>query len=436
MESVIIWTVTLLLAAGVFLFYFLRFRKQQAENYARKQEAIRLGADRAIAQHPQIDVFSCIGCGACIDACPEGEVLGLVSGKATIINGLKCVGHGLCAEACPVEGITVGLGDIRQRDDIPVMNEYFETNRPGIFIAGELSGLALLRNAISQGQQVVRNISQLYGDKRGQAEYDVLIIGAGPAGLSAGMTAIEQNLSYLIIDQQDLGGTILQYPRKKLVLTRPVEIPLYGWLDRNEYSKEELLDIWRNIQRQYALQLKISEKLLNIHDNGNQLQVVTDKGQYSAVTVVLALGRRGTPRKLNVPGEDRSKVMYKLLDASHYQNEHLLIVGGGDSAIEAAIGLARQKGNRVTISYRKDRFFRIKSRNEQRLQEYVKRGKIEVLFNSQVEEIKENEVQIKYRGESITLPNNYTFIFAGGEPPFRLLKNIGIQFGSSEQSAQ
>jgi len=433
METIIIWIAAFVLISLIFIPYLLKFRKSQKVGLAQKQEAESLGADKPVAQYPQIDYYNCIGCGACIDACPEGNVLGLVNGKATIINGLKCVGHGKCAEACPVDGIQVGLGDIKNRPDIPVLSDEYETNIPNMYIAGELAGLALIKNALSQGNVVVEKIASNKGNSKSNDIYDVLIVGAGPAGLSAALTAIKHDLSYKIIDQQAAGGTILQYPRKKLVMTKPVEIPLYGWLKKPEYEKEELLDIWTKVEEKYKLNLDTGKKLENILKENEIFKVHTNSENYQAKNVVLALGRRGTPRKLGIPGEDKSKVFYKLMDADSYQNEHVLVVGGGDSAVEAAIGLAKQKNNTVTVSYRKHKFFRIKTKNEERVNELVNTGKIKTLFNSNVKEIVDNTVKIQAEEKEIEIPNNYIFIFAGGEPPFNLLKKIGIAFGGEMQ---
>jgi len=429
MESLLIWGITGLLVTVIVVPYYLRHRQRQREDLSRKKEAIYLGADKAITQHPQIDEMRCIGCGSCVAACPEGGVLGIVNGKATIINGLKCVGHGMCAEACPVDGITVGLGDIKQRDDIPLMNEFHETSIPGIYIAGELGGLALIRNAISQGRQVVEKIAENTAPQTDHTIKDLVIVGAGPAGLSAALAAIDHKLSYQLIDQQKAGGTILQYPRKKLVMTRPVELSLYGWLTKPEYSKEELLEIWDDVLNRFGINVRTGEKLESISRENSHFLIKTSQATYPANHVVLALGRRGTPRKLDVPGEDLPKVMYKLLDAEAYQNENILVVGGGNSAVEAAIGLARQPGNTVTISYRKDKFFRIKRKNEERLAEMISTGKIRCLFTSQVLWIKDKTVGIRQDNENVEFPNDYVFIFAGGEPPFDLLKKIGIKFG-------
>jgi len=433
MESFLIWIATFILIVIIILPYFLKFRKKQKQDEEKRLEAVRLGADKAIAQHPQIDPYTCIGCGACVAACPEGQVLGIVTGKAVIINGLKCVGHGKCAEACPVEGITIGLGDLSHREDIPFMTQNNETNIPGIYIAGELGGLSLIKNAINQGSMVVDHIASKLTERGLNDIFDLIIVGAGPAGLSAALASHKHNLKYLLIDQQDAGGTVLQYPRKKVVMTKPVALPLYGLLKQPEYSKEELLDIWQNVQNNYSLNIRTGEKLVTVKRFNNHFKVSTDKNEYNAQKVILALGRRGTPRKLGVPGEEKPKVMYKLIDAESYQNEHLLVVGGGDSAIEAAMGLARQPGNVVSLSYRKEKFFRIKTRNQERLTELIHNNKIAVYLNSGVTDIGDKIVRMQTRDGTLELPNDYTFIFAGGEPPFKLLKQIGIRFGGETE---
>ena len=429
MENLIIWGVTIVLVLLIVLPYFLKSRKKRKADSINRAEAVRLGADKAVAQHPQIDELTCIGCGACVAACPEGSVLGIVGGKAVIINGLKCVGHGLCAEACPVEGITVGLGDLSKRDDIPMMDEHSQTNIPGVYIAGELGGLALIKNAISQGEKVVNHIAETIKPSQDNSVADVLIVGAGPAGLSAALTSKKHNLSFKVFDQQGAGGTILQYPRKKLVMTKPVEIPLFGTLTKPEYLKEELLEIWEKVEKQFGINPFTPEKLIDIKKPNGYFEIISQNKVEKAQTVVLALGRRGTPRKLGVPGEEQSKVMYKLMDAESYTDNHILVVGGGDSAIEAAMGLARQKGNIVTLSYRKEKFFRIKTRNEERINEMITAKKINVMFESHVKEINKSNVLLFKDKQEINLPNDYVFVFAGGEPPFDLLKKIGIQFG-------
>ncbi|RMF57131.1 MAG: 4Fe-4S dicluster domain-containing protein [Calditrichaeota bacterium] len=429
MESLFLWFITLLIALIIIVPYYMKFRKTQKEMAARKLEAEKLGINKPRAQYPFIDVSKCIGCGSCVTACPEGDVLGVVYGKAVLINGLRCVGHGHCEKACPVGALKVGLGDITTRDDIPILDEHYQSSVPGLYVVGELGGLSLIRNAIQQGRDAVEHIATTLEPNVHETIKDVIIVGAGPAGLSAALAAVKHNMSYMVLDQQDPGGTILQYPRRKLVMTQPVEIPLYGKLTETEYTKEELLEIWNDIIKKFNLEITTGHKLEHVEKANGIFRVITNQGDYYSRRVVLALGRRGTPRKLNVPGENLPKVSYQLIDAQGYNNDHVLVVGGGDSAVEAAIGLARQKGNVVTISYRKSKFFRIKKKNEDRINQLIKKGKINPIFNSQVVEIKVHSVRLKTDTEIIEIPNDYVFVLIGGIPPFDMLKKMGIRFG-------
>lgn len=431
MESGLIWLITIALLLAFFIPYFLKFRRAQRLTLDRKKEAESMGVGRPRSQYPLIDAAYCIGCGSCVEACPEGDVLGVVYGKATIINGERCVGHGYCEQVCPVGAIKVGLGDIKTREDIPVLNDYFESNVPGLFVAGELGGISLIRNAITQGRTAVERIAELRQDsgRNAGADCDLIIVGGGPAGLSAALTAIEKDLSYIVIDQQEPGGTILQYPRRKLVMTQPVEIPLYGRLEKDEYSKETLLDIWTKLISKFKLRVQANEKVENLQQTENLFKIQTQQAEYKAPFVVLAMGRRGTPRKLGVPGEDKAKVAYQLLDAQSYNNNDLLVVGGGDSAVEAAVGLARQSKNRVHLSYRKSKLFKIKKKNEDRINELIDQDKIKPLFNSNVISIDDKSVNLKIGDDITEIPNDYVFVFAGGIPPFDMLKQVGIQFG-------
>lgn len=432
MESFFIWISVAVICCAIFLPYFIKFRRNQKQDISRKQEAISLGADKPLAQYPHIDIVKCIGCATCVKACPEQEVLGIVFGKSTVINGLKCIGHGKCAEACPVGAITVGLGDVKDRDDIPLMNEFNETVIPNLYIAGELGGFALIKNAISQGTLVIDRIASNTERSTDPEILDVIIVGAGPSGMSAALNAVKHNLSYLVLDQQGAGGTILQYPRKKIVLVQPVEIPLYGVLAKSEYSKEELLDIWLGLKKKYKLKINAGQKVTNVFQENGHLAVESQDGILRARSVVLALGRRGTPRKLGVPGENSAKVMYKLIDVEAHQHENILIVGGGDSAIETAYGLALQGTNNVTLSYRKNQFFRLKKKNAERINELINKGQVRAIMESNITEIEDDSVYLDVKGQRGKLANDYVFIFAGGEPPFALLKNMGVKFGRDE----
>jgi thioredoxin reductase len=163
--------------------------------------------------------------------------------------------------------------------------------------------------------------------------------------------------------------------------------------------------------------------------------VRSTSGTTLARHVILAMGRRGTPRKLGVPGEELPKVMYQLADAESYAQNRILVVGGGDSAVEAALGLARQRGNRVTLSYRREKLVRIKKKNEGRIAELLASRRIEGAFNTDVEEIGPASVRLKTTSGARDLPNDYVFVFAGGEPPFELLRQMGIRFGGDASPA-
>jgi thioredoxin reductase len=380
----------------------------------------------------------CIGCGTCVSACPEGDVLGIVGGTATVVNGLRCVGHGRCEIACPVGAIEVSLGDLKSRKDIPVLDDWQQTSVPGLYVAGELGGLALVKNAIAQARRVVDRVAQLAPAARGTGGGDVLdlvIVGAGPAGLTAAAAARERGLSHVVLEQEgDLGGAIFHYPRRKLVLVQDVEVPILGRLREGEYAKEDLLALLQDLCRRGDLRIRFGERVQGLERDGGVFSVRSTSGVTLSRFVVLAMGRRGTPRKLGAPGEELPKVMYQLADAESYQQQRILIVGGGDSAVEAALGLARQRGNRVTLSYRREKLVRIKKKNESRIAELFASRRIEGAFNTDVQEIAPAFVRLKTPDGARELPNDYVFVFAGGEPPFELLRRMGIRFGGDASS--
>jgi len=352
---------------------------------------------------------------------------------------MRCVGHARCQEVCPVGAIEVGLGDLKSRADMPQVDGWNETDTPGLFLAGEVRGLALVRNAIGQGQRVVERIAERRKASGPPPEgvLDTIIVGAGPAGLSAALACVERELSHLVLEQEaDLGGSLLHYPRRKMVLLQPVHLPLHGQLAKEEYQKEHFLELMEGLVKEHRLHVRFGAKatsLTCLEEGG--FEVGTAGGTHRARTVVLALGRRGTPRKLGAKGEELPKVMYRLIDAESYRGQKLLAVGGGDSAVEAAIGLAQQPGNEVTLSYRRDKLVRIKKKNEDRLAPLLASGRIKPLFNSQVVEISPDRVRLKVGSETRELANDYVFVFAGGEPPFEFLKQCGVRFGGAPASA-
>lgn len=413
-------------------------RKEKAAVAAARRSGLSGQGPRA--QHPRIDVSHCIGCGACVEVCPEGDVLAVIAGKAAIVNGHKCIGHGLCAEACPVGAIEIVMADPSIAADLPHLTRELETNVPNLFVVGELGGLALIKNAINQGRDCIDTIAarlQRTGRRGASDVRDVCIVGAGPGGISASLRALERNLSYLTLEQDEFGGTVAKYPRQKLVLTSPVEFPLYGKFKKLQISKEELLQFWRKVHKEKGLALRTAEKVDRIRRGDDQVfTITTARGEYRARAVVLAVGRRGTPRKLDVPGEQLSKVMYSLIDAEAYTNARVLVVGGGDSAVETALGLAYQRGNTVTLSYRKEAFSRIKERNAQRLKDSSRKGSLNVLYNSQPVEIRPQSVLLEVLGKTREIPNDYVWVLAGSLPPNEFLQQAGVQLGSRDLTAE
>src|SRR5262252_2170477 len=436
--------IAFVVAAALTLFFLRNYFKSLKVRDAKAQEAAEKGklfSEGPKAQHPHIDTNYCIGCATCTTVCPEGDVLAMLAGKAVIVNGYKCIGHSLCADACPVGAITMVMAKPSMGADMPILSAECETTVPNMFIVGELGGLALIKNAVNQGRDCIDVILQGF-TARGTARtlpdiYDVLIVGAGPAGIAASLSAIQHKLKYMTLERDEIGGTVAKYPRQKLVMTSPVEFPMYGKFKKTELSKENLLAFWDKVLHRADFKVRTGQKVENIvRGEDGVFTVSTQDSQYRSHAVILALGRTGTPRKLGVKGEHLPKVMYRLIEADHYVNKKILVVGGGDSAVEAAMGLAHQVGNTVTVSYRQGAFSRIKDRNAQRIEDFIRRNKLQVLFNSNPVEFRPDSVILEVNGTRQTLANDFVWIFAGGEPPVAFLKKIGVGFGERDLTVE
>ena len=411
----------------ILFWYVRREQNEHARSLALLEENQHAGLTEPASLHPLIDAGRCMGCGSCASACPEGNVLGLVEGKAVLINATHCIGHGACKEACPFDAITLVFGTEKRGVDIPTVKPNFETNMPGIFIAGELGGMGLIRNAVEQGRQAMLSISACDGVGKGGDRLDVVIVGAGPAGFSASLGAMEKKLQVVTIEQEALGGTVSHFPRGKLVMTAPVKLPMVGKVSFTETTKETLMAFWEKTEQETGVKINYGERLEEITPEAGGYLVRSSKAEYRTRTVLLAIGRRGTPRKLGVDGETLPKVVYRLIDAEQYKGQHVLVVGGGDSALEAAASVAGQPGTTVTLSYRSAAFSRAREKNRKRIEEAEAAGRMQVLFTSNVVSISESSVIIDQEGKTIELLNDAIIVSAGGILPTPFLKKTGIE---------
>jgi thioredoxin reductase/Pyruvate/2-oxoacid:ferredoxin oxidoreductase delta subunit len=415
-----------LVFAVIWTIYIGLRSRTEARSRATKAAAAEAGLLEPASLHPQIDPVQCTGCAACVNACPEGDILGLINGKAELIEPSHCIGHGACKEACPQHAITLVFGTEKRGVDIPDVGPDFQTNVPGIFIAGELGGMGLIRNAIEQGRQAIDSVIKL-GRRRSSGAYDVIIVGAGPAGFSASLAAIEHKLRFLTIEQDSFGGTVAHFPRGKLVMTAPAILPLVGKLKFKEVKKETLLAFWHDVARKTGLKINYGEQVEAIKPVGPEFELQTTRASYRTSAVLLAIGRRGTPRKLDVDGEDQAKVVYRLIDPEQYRQQNVLVVGGGDSALEAAASIAEQSGTTVTLSYRSDSFSRAKAKNRERVKAAETVGNLRVLLGSSIKRIGRDDVEIDQQGQPKRIKNDAVIVCAGGILPTAFLKSVGIE---------
>ena len=414
---------------AIYLAWYLYSRRGlESVSKVAQKEANEAGLTEPTSLHPLVDPSKCIGCGSCVGACPEyphHTVLGLVNGKAELVSPTSCIGHGACRAACPVGAITLVFGTARRGVELPRVSPWFETNVPGVFIAGELGGMGLIRNAVEQGRQAMEQI--VTRRPRGRdGQLDVVIVGAGPAGFSASLAALEKKLKFVTLEQESLGGCVFQYPRGKIVMTQPAILPIAGRVNMTLTSKEQLLEFWIDVQKRTGLEISTYERVEAVTADGDGFLVRTTKRELRTAAVLLSVGRRGTPRKLGVPGEEHSKVVYRLIDPEQYTGQRVLVVGGGDSALEAAASLA-EAGASAALSYRGDAFQRAKQRNRDRVRKASETGSLRVLLKSEIKGISPDRVALTFEGNALELPNDAVIVNAGGILPTDFLKGIGIE---------
>ncbi len=427
LEETIVYGAVFLFCAVIVFFYLRKKNKASQKTIQKVEIAKEEGLHEPVSLHPYIDPNICIGSGACISSCPEKDILGIVNGKASVINASNCVGHGACFHACPVEAISLRIGTEKRGIDLPHVNQNFETNMKGIYIAGELGGMGLIKNSVEQGQQAIDSIvkSKKVG-KNGCL--DLVIVGAGPAGISASLAAKRAGLSFITLEQDSLGGTVFTFPRSKIVMTSPMNLPLHGKVKLYNTSKDELLNLWKKVIQEHNLEIIENTKVENIVPQKDEtFKILTNTGrEYVANHVLLSIGRRGSPRKLGVPGEDSQKVAYRLIEPETITGKKIMVVGGGDSAIESALLLSDE--NEVVLSYRSEKFSRLKSKNKENILKAEEDNLIDIIFESNVVSINEKDVLLKFKDDTVhQIENDLIYIFAGGELPTNFLEKAGVK---------
>ena len=418
----------LLLLVVAALWTIRRRKKNQKESAQTYREVIANKLNEPMTLHPEIDAAKCAGCGACVKACPEGDILRVIDHKAYLVHATKCVGHGQCEIACPFDAISLVFGTKTRGMELPRISGNFETNVPGLYIAGELGGMGLIRNAIKQGRMAAEHACKSLPNAK--ADVDLLIVGAGAAGLTASLQAIAAKRSYLCIEQNSVGGTIYNFPRQKVVMTQPADVPLMGTMKfpKHKVSKEELLAYWAKARQQTGLKVKEGCKFLGLEKQSDIFHVQTSTGKITARKVILCMGVRGSPRKLNVPGEQSTKVTYNLLDPEQYQKMNIAVVGGGNAAVEAAQYLCRPEyRNRVTLLVRDERLDRCNQENQDIIFDMAKKGIVRIRFSTVVKSIQPEHLIIEKNKTEHKIANDYLFVFAGAELPFKFLESLGIK---------
>ncbi len=376
----------------------------------------------------------CTGCDACVAVCPT-NVLDLVANKSRVLRFQDCIQCEACMFACPTEALVMfPEGSTPPPLKIPEIDENFQTAVPGQYLIGEVAGKPLVKNAANLGRSVVEHMLQSGlrpgAIGRGDNNYDVAIVGSGPGGLSAALSCIQRGLSYVVLEkEQEIASTIARYPKGKLVMAEPYDTENISLLPVFDSAKEQLIPIWRELFERVGMQIRQGESVESVQRAADgAFDVRTTVGAYRAARVVMSIGTRGKPRTLQVQGENLPKVFSLLEDPDEWRGKTVLVVGGGDSAAEAALALA-DAGAKVMISYRGKGFNRAAPKNKSAIEQYASEGRIKAKLGSQV---------LGFEPESVTLAlgdgsqkryaNDAAFVLIGADPPVQWLEKMGIRF--------
>ena len=416
------------LVVSAMLVWVVIHRRRERRDRATASASIGSNLHLPPSLHPVIDPDVCIGSLSCIKACPEGDILGIVDGVARLIVGANCIGHGRCATECPVDAIKLVFGTAERGVDLPEVDGNFETSVAGVHVVGELGGMGLIKNALTQGLQVAAYLGRSIARAPAtEGMVDVLVVGAGPAGLAAALGCREAGLSCRVVEQSSVGGTVAHYPRQKIVMTERIDLPLIGRFGKSVISKEELLAGLQRIVAHARIAVSEGVKVTGLQGGDGAFTVLTQGEPVRARKVVLATGRRGSPRPLGVPGEELSKVTYQLVDPEQYGSARTLVVGGGDSAVEAAIALAEKSTGEVTIAHRGEAFARCREKNRKRIAELVESGRVRALMGASVTAVTADRVALAGPGDTVNeIDNDFVIACLGGELPVEFLRSVGV----------
>lgn len=391
-------------------------------------ESIRSLHPEGKKMYPAVNRAVCVGCGSCAMNCQEKGVLYVINGKSTLVNPLACRCRGDCERNCLTGALKLVEYGKRLKVRVPKIDENFESNIKGIYIVGALMGAGLIKEAINQGRAAVNHIMR---DVYPPDLPMVAVIGAGPAGLSALLSCRKFGLPVICFEKDAAANTIRNFPKKKILMAEPVDMPIFGPLWVGDSTREELLEVWERLLKKTGAPITTEARLEMIEKDDRGFVVTVSGKRYHCDKVILAIGNRGTPRKLDVPGESGANVFYNLLEADEFTGSKVTIVGAGDSAIEAALSLHRY-GCRVIMVVRGDGFPRAKTKNIERILHAATAKEITVFYNSRLTEISESSVTLFDSTDTHHIANDYVFVMVGGELPFQLLEKIGIEIEDKE----
>ncbi len=424
----------LLLVLGVFIAVAIVIASVHAVFEDRRvvQHEAEIRQDSSLALIHSINADRCIGCEGCIDVCPT-KVLALVHHKVQVVNFRDCVQCEQCAWACPTTALVMHReGTKPQTLTVPEIDPHFQTSVPGQYLIGEVAGKPLVKNAANLGRLVVEHMLRdgLQTTDPNPVVLDVVIVGSGPGGLSAGLASMHHGLRCVVLEKEHtIASTVSRYPKGKSFMSEPADARNVSFLPVFDARKEELLAAWKTLIAEVALPIRKGEAVEDVKRRDDGIfEIRTTVTTYLAKRVILATGLRGKPRLLAVPGANLSKVHSVLEDPDEFVGQAVLVVGGGDSALEAAMSLS-DVGATVTLSYRSKAFKRAKIENQKRIQEYGDAGKVRILMSSNATSFDKASVTIKQSsGEEETIPNEQAFLLIGAEAPVAWLEKLGVRF--------